>query len=156
MSAHDASSFLARLWMVGWMQVTRLGSHWWARACFRAVAGSFPVGAIWGALSDVPDALPGSSDRIGDLAVAGAMALFLVLFLRWVGKKHGGLVAALKLTVWSYCFQQAVVIAAYGTWIAAGVNGTQPDMGLVAFSAVLAVGLFIPSSIMLRRLDPDY
>ena len=157
MSAHNASfSFAARLQMLLWLLAARLGSRWWLRACFRSLAGCVPVGALVGALSDVPDELPGSSDRLSDLAVAGGAALLLVLFLHWVGKKHGGIVAAIKLTAWSYCFQQAVVVAAYGTWIAAGVNGTQPDMGLVAFSAVLALGLFIPSSIMLRRFDPDY
>ena len=66
------------------------------------MAGSFPVGALVGALSDVPDELPGSSDRIVDLAVAGTAALLLVLLLRWIGKKHGGIVAAIKLTFWSY------------------------------------------------------
>ena len=79
---------------------------------FRSLAGCVPVGALVGALSDVPDELPGSSDRITDLAVAGVAALLLVLFLLWVGKKHGGIVAAIKLTAWSYCFQQAVVVAA--------------------------------------------
>lgn len=156
MSAHSASSISARLQVLLCVAIARLGSRWWLRACFRSLAGCVPVGALVGALSDVPDALPGSSDRLADLAVAGGAALFLVLLLRWIGKKHNGIVGAIKLTAWSYCFQQAVVLAAYGTWIAAGVNGMQPDMGFVAFSAVLAVGLFIPSSIMLRRLDPDY
>jgi hypothetical protein len=157
MSAHNASfSFAARLQMLLWLLAARLGSRWWLRACFRSLAGCVPVGALVGALSDVPDALPGSSDRIADLVVAGAMALLLVLLLRWIGKKHGGIVGAFKLTVWSYCFQQAVVVAVYGTWLAAGMNGMQPDMGFVAFTAVLALALGSPSSIMLRRLDPDY
>jgi hypothetical protein len=155
-ATNDNSSFSARLQMQLWMLAARLGSRWWLRACFRSLAGCIPVGALVGALSDLPDELPGGSDRITDLAFAGAMALLLVLFLFWVGKKHGGIVAAIKLTAWSYCFQQAVVVAAYGTWLAAGLNGAQPDMGFVAFNAVLALALGIPSSIALRRLDPDF
>ena len=77
MSAHDDSSFSARLWVQAEPYINR----WPVRACGRAVAGSFPVGALVGALSDVPDELPGSSDRIMDLAFAGAAALFLVLWL---------------------------------------------------------------------------
>jgi hypothetical protein len=157
MSAHNASfSFAARLPMLLWLLAARLGSRWWLRACFRSLAGCVPVGALVGALSDVPDALPGSSHRIGDLAFAGGAALFLVLLLWWIGKKFGGIVGAMKVLAWSYCFQQAVVVAVYGTWLAAGMNGTQPDMGFVIFTAVLALALGIPSSIALRRLDPDY
>ena len=36
------------------------------------------------------------------------------------------------------------------------MNGTQPDMAFLAFNAVIALALGIPSSIMLRRLDPDW
>lgn len=150
MSAHNAFSFSARLWVQAEPYINR----WPVRACGRAVAGSFPVGALFGALSDVPDELPGSSDRIMDLAFAGVAALSLVLLLRWIGKKHGGIVAAIKLTAWSYAFWQSLVVAAYGTWLAAGMNGTQPDMQLICINAALALGLFIPSCIMLRKLDP--
>lgn len=153
---NDNSPFWARLQMFLCVASARLGSRWWLRAGFRSLAGCAPVGALVSALSDVPDELPGSSDRIDALAVAGIAAISLVLFLLWVGKKHGGIVAAIKLTAWSYCFQQAVVVAAYGTWIAAGMNGTQPDMAFVALNAVIALALGIPSSIMLRRLDPDW
>jgi len=76
-----------------------------------------------------------------------------VLLLRWIGKRHGGLVGAIKVLSWSYAFQQSLVAAAYGTWLA-GMDGT-PDAALIGINAVLAVGLFVPSSIMLRRLDPD-
>ena len=153
MSAHnDNSSFSARLWMLADRYVNR----WPVRACGRAVAGSFPVGALVGALSDVPDELPGSSDRIMDLAIAGAAALFLVLLLRWIGRNHGGIVFAIKLSVMILCvLVSRCVAAAYAAWLAAGMDGTQPDAGFIAFSAVVAAALFIPSSIMLRRLDPD-
>jgi hypothetical protein len=153
---NDNSSFSARMQMLLCVAIARLGSRWWLRAWFRSLGGCVPVGALVGALSDVPDELPGSSDRLSDLAVAGGAALLLVLFLHWVGKKHGGIVGAVKLLAWSYCFQQACVVAAYGTWLAAGMNGAQPDMAFVAFNAVIALALGIPSSIMLRRLDPDW
>jgi hypothetical protein len=156
MSVTNDNSPLTRLQMLLCVLVARLGSRWWLRAWFRALAGSTPVGALVATLSDVPDELPGSSDRIADLAYAGGAALLLLLFLHWVGKKHGGIVAAIKLTAWSYCFQQACVVATYGTWVAAGMNGAQPDMAFVAFNAVIALALGIPSSIMLRRLDPDW
>jgi hypothetical protein len=150
------NSLFKRLQALLCVAIARLGSRWWLRACFRALAGCFPVGALVSALSDLPDELPGSSDRISALAIAGIAALSLMLFLLWVGKKHGGIVGAVKIVTISYCFQQAVVVAAYGTWIAAGMNGAQPDMTFVAFNAVIALALGIPSSIMLRRLDPDF
>jgi hypothetical protein len=154
-ATNDNSNFLARLWPQLWMLSARFSNHWPVRACGRALAGSIPVGALVGALSDVPDELPGSSDRLIDLGVAGVAALSLVLLLRWIGKKHGGIVPAIKLTAWSYAFSQSLVAATYGTWLAAGMDGA-PDMAQIVVSAVLAVGLFIPSSIMLRRLDPDF
>lgn len=152
MSAHNVPSFLARLWMQAEPYINR----WPVRASVRALGGSLPVGAVVGALSDIPGELPGSSDRFIDLALAGGAAAFLVLLLCRIGRNHGGIVGAIKLTAWSYAFWNSLVAAAYGTWLAAGMDGAQPDIGLVAFTAVLAVGLFIPSSIMLRRLDPDY
>jgi len=150
-TTNDNSNFLARLWMLA----DRYANHWPVRACGRALAGSFPVGAVVSALSDVPDELPGSSARLCDLGLAGIAAVSLMLLLRWIGKKHGGIVAAIKLTAWSYAFWQSLVAAAYGTWLAAGMDGT-PNTALIVINAVLAVGLFIPSSIMLRRLDPDF
>ena len=75
--------------------------------------------------------------------------------LRWIGRKHGGFVAAIKLTVISYGFWSALVAAAYATWLAAGMGGP-PDAGLIGFTATVAVALFIPTRIMLRRLDPDF
>ena len=150
-TTNDNSPFLARLWVLA----DRYANHWPVRACGRALVGSFPVGAMVGSLADVPDELPGSYDRIMDLALAGGAAAFLVLLLRFISRKHGGMVAAIKLTAWSYAFWQSLVAAAYGTWLAAGMDGT-PDAALIGINAVLAVGLFIPSSIMLRRLDSDF
>ena len=151
MSAHDDSSFSARLWVQAEPYINR----WPVRACGRAVAGSFPVGALVGALSDVPDELPGSSDRIMDLAFAGAAALFLVLWLRWIGRNRGGIVFAIRLSVISYVFWSSLLTTAYTAWLAVGMDGTQPDAGFIAFSAVVAAAMFVPSCIMLRRLDPD-
>ena len=150
-TTNDNSPFQARLWMLA----DRYGNRWPVRACGLALAGSVPVGALVGALSDVPDELPGSSARLGDLGVAGVAALSLVLLLRWIGKKHGGIVAAIKLTGLSYAFWSALVATAHAVWLAAGMDGA-PDTTLIGVNAVLAVGLFIPSSIMLRRLDPDF
>lgn len=151
-ATNDNFPFLSRLWMRAEPHVNR----WAVRACGRAMAGSFPVGALVGALSDMSDELPGSSGRLFDLAFAGAAAVSLVLFLRWVGKRHGGFLGAIKLTAWSYAFWQSLVAAAYGTWLAAGIDGTQPDMRLIGITAVMALGLFLPSSTMLRRLDGDF
>ena len=114
MSATNDNSPFTRLQMLLCVAIARLGSRWWLRAWFRALAGCAPVGALVGALSDVPDELPGSSDRIDDLAIAGIAALSLVLLLLWVGKKHGGIVAAIKLLAWSYCFQQS--LCRRGVW----------------------------------------
>ena len=154
MSATNDNSPFTRLQLLLCVAIARLGSRWWLRAWFRSLAGCAPVGALVATLSDVP--LPGSSGRIDALAIAGIAALSLMLFLLWVGKKHNGIVGAVKLLAWSYCFQQACVVAAYGTWLAAGMNGAQPDMAFVAFNAVIALALGIPSSIMLRRLYPDW
>ena len=52
-------------------------NRWPVRACGRAVAGSLPVGAMVGALSDVPDELPGSSDRIIDLGLCRSCGAYL-------------------------------------------------------------------------------
>ena len=90
------------------------------------------------------------------MGLAGVAALSLVLLLRWIGKKHGGIVAAIKLTGLSYAFWSALVAAAQAVWLAAGGMDGSPDTTLIGVNAVLAVGLFIPSSIMLRRLDPDF
>ena len=146
-TTNDNSPLLARLWM--------LADRWPVRACGRALAGSLPVSAMVGSLADMADELPGSSDRIIHLGVAGGAAASLLLLLRWIGKKHGGVVAATKLTCLSYTFWSALVAAAYATWLAAGMDGA-PNATLIGVNAVLAVGLFIPSSIMLRRLDGDY
>ena len=122
------------------------------RSC-RALAGSFPVGAVVGALLDVPDELPGSSDRIMDLALAGGAAAVFVLLLRWIGRtrRHR---RAIKLTA-VVCL--LAIAGGRGVWhMARRRHGWHaPTPTLIGINAVLAVGLFIPSSIMLRQPDPD-
>jgi hypothetical protein len=150
-SARNDAPFLARLWVQAEPYINR----WPVRAIARSVAASFPAGAVVETLLDVANQLPGSSGRLFDLAFAGAGAVSLVLFVWWIGKRHGGFLGAIKLTAWSYAFEQSLVAAAYGTWVAAGMDGARPDTTLIGINAVLAVGLFIPSTIMLRKLDPD-
>ena len=125
------------------MQAEPYLNRWPLRASARALAGSFPVGALVSTLADVPDELPGSADRITDLALAGAAALSLGLLLGWIGRKHGGIVAAIKLTVISYGFWQSLVAAAYATWLAAGMDGT-PDAGLIGFTGGVGTRNFHP------------
>jgi hypothetical protein len=150
-TTNDNSPFQARLWMLA----DRYANRWPVRACGRALAGSLPAGALVGSLADVPDELPGSSDRLFDLGLAGVAAVSLVLFLLWVGKRHSGIIGAMKVVGLSYVFWSALVAAAHAVWLAAGMDGAS-DVALIGFNAVLAVGLFIPSSIMLRRIDPDF
>ena len=121
------------------------------RAC---LAGSLPTGALAGALSDLPDADPGSNDRLIDLGVAVAAAAVLVLLLRRFGQDQG-ILFGLKLTILSYLFWQALVAAAYAAWLAAGIDGPT-DWGLIGFTAAFSAALFIPSDIMPRKLDPDF
>lgn len=149
MSEHNPAFVSARLWALA----ERL-NRWPVRASARALAGSLPTGALAGALSDLPDADPGSNDRLIDLGVAVAAAAVLVLLLRRFGQDQG-ILFGLKLTILSYLFWQALVAAAYAAWLAAGIDGPT-DSGLIGFTAAFSAALFIPSGIMLRKLDPDF
>jgi hypothetical protein len=146
MSAHDPGFVAARLW--------EYANRWPVKAIGRALAICPPVGGLWAALSDLPDADPGSNDRLIDLGMAAVAAGIFVLLLRRFGR--GNVVAGLKLTAVSFGFWQSLVMTAYTAWVASGMDGTQTDWGFVAFSAVLSAALFISTAIMLRRLDPDY
>jgi hypothetical protein len=114
------------------------------------------VGGIVAGLSDLPDAMPASNDRLIDLGTAGASALALTLLLRWIGRDRGGFGAAIKLTVVSWLFWQSLVMTASTAWLAAGMDGPEIDWGFVGFSALLSAAMFIPTAIILRRLDPDF
>jgi hypothetical protein len=151
MSAHNPLDLsAARLWALA-TQFNR----WPVRAGGRALGGSLPVGAIIAGIFDLPDAMPGSSDRLIDLGVIGASTLVLVLMLRWFGQERG-ILFGLRLTAISWLFLQALELTAYTAWIAAGMDDAPTDWAFVAFSAVLSVGIFIPTAMALRRLDPDF
>jgi hypothetical protein len=147
MSAHNSGFSAARLW--------ELADHWPVRASGRALAICPPLGGLWAALSGLPDADPGSNDRLIDLGIAGAAAGVFVWLLRRFGQGRG-IVFGLKLTAISFLFWQSLVATACTAWVASGMDGSETDWGFVAFSAVASATLFIPSAIMLRRLDPDY
>jgi hypothetical protein len=150
MSAYNPQPVAARLWWA-----LEQSNRWWTRAIARALGGSLPVGAMIAALSDLPDADPGSNDRLIDLGLAGGAAGILLLLLRRFGQARG-IVFGLKLTAVSYLFWQSLVMTAYTAWVAAGMDGTETDWGFVAFSGVLGAVLFAGTAIMLRRLDPDF
>lgn len=152
MSAHNDPG-LSSAWL--WDLADRF-NRWPVRASVRALGGSLPVGGIVAGLVDLPDAMPGSNDRLIDLGTAGASALALTLLLRWIGRDRGGFGAAIKLTVVSWLWWQSLVMTAFTAWTASGMDGSETDWGFVAFSAVLSAALFIPTAIALRRLDPDY
>ena len=104
-TTNDNSPFQARLWMLA----DRYANRWPVRACGRALAGSVPVGALVGSLADVPDELPGSSDRHRSIwALPELRRCRSCCSCCWVGKKHGGIVAAIKLTGLSYVFWSCV------------------------------------------------
>jgi hypothetical protein len=152
MSAHDSGFAAARIWWA----LRELANRWPVKASGRALAICPPVGGMIAALSDLPDADPGSNDRLIDLGIAGVAAGILVLLLRRFGQGRG-IVFGLKLTTVSYLFWQSLVMTAFTAWTASGMDGSlETDWGFVAFSAVLSAALFIPTAIMLRRLDPDF
>lgn len=151
MSAHDPGFAAARLWLV----VRERLNCWPVRASGRALAICPPVGGMWAALSELPDAVPGSNDRLIDLGIAGVAAGAFLFLLRRFGKGQG-IVFGFKLTVISYLFWQSLVMTTYTAWLAAGMDGTGTDWSFVGFTAVLSAALFIPTAIMLRRLDPDF
>jgi hypothetical protein len=147
MSAHDPDFDAARLWAA----LRELANRWPVKAVGRALAICPPLGGLWAGLSDLPDADPGSNDRLIDLGMAAVAAGIFVLLLRRFGQ--GNILAGLKLTAVSYGFWSALVMTASTAWFAAGMD---VDWGYVAFSAVLSAALFTFTAIMLRRLDPDY
>jgi hypothetical protein len=124
-------------------------NRWPVRACLRALV-SFPVGAMANSLSN----LSGTDNaRLVDLGIAGLSAASLVLLLRWIGRDHG-IAYAIKLTFLSWLFVQSLVVAVQTVWIASGMNGT-PEPGFVWVLGGIALALFIPTSLLLRKLDPD-
>jgi len=147
MSASLNLPSLSRLWVYA----ERLNNYRAVRAVVRAGAGSMPVGALSAALQDLSDAV--GSDRMIDLGIAAASIGAFVGLMHWIGRGRGGIVAGLKLSVVSWLFLQALVSSGLAVWTAVGMDG-EPDWGLVAFEAAVAVVLFVPTVPALKRLDP--
>lgn len=131
--------------------IERLKEYRSVRAVMRATSSCVPVGALFASLSDLPDAI--GTDRLIDLGFAGVSAAAFLWLMHRFGRGRG-IVFGCKVTAISYLFWQSLVIAAYATWIAAGMNGVPTDWGFVGFSAGLSAALFIPTYIGLTRLDP--
>jgi hypothetical protein len=154
MSIHDPRS-------AGWLgngfaRVRAVAENWniyQARAVGRFFTGLIPVAMLAGALLDLPDTLPGDTDRTVDLAVAGAAAAMLLFALRWFGQGRGILWGA-WLWLLSCLWWQGLVLAAFTAWQLAGADG-ETDWADIVVSAVLSAGLFIPCNIGLKRIDPD-
>lgn len=124
-------------------------NRWPVRACLRALV-SFPIGTMASALSNLSGE---NNPRLVDLGVFGTSAALLVLLLRWIGREHG-IVYAVKLTFLSWLFVQSLVMAVQTVWVASGMNGT-PEPGFVWFLGGIALAMFIPTSLLLRKMDPD-
>ena len=147
MSASLNLPSLSRLWVYA----ERLNNYRAVRAVVRGGAGSMPVGALTAALQDLSDAV--GSDRMIDLGVAVVSVGAFVGLMHWIGRGRGGIAAGLKLSVVSWLFLQALVSSGLAFWTAVGMDG-EPDWGLVAFAAAVAVVLFVPTVPALKRLDP--
>ena len=147
MSASLNIPSLSRLWV----HAERLKEYRAVRAVGRALSSSFPVGALYASLSDLPDAI--GSERLIELGIAGVSAAAFLWLMHRFGRGRG-IVFGLKRAAVSYLFWQSLVMAAYTIWIAAGMNGDPTDWGFVGFSAGLSAALFIPTYIGLTRLDP--
>jgi hypothetical protein len=151
-ATNDNSRFWSGLWALLGIIHRLLGrlDRWPVRACLRALV-SFPIGTMANSLSN----LSGTDNApLVDLGIAGLSAASLVLLLRWIAGGEG-IGYAIKLTFLSWLFVQSLVVAVQTVWIASGMNGT-PEPGFVWFLGGIALALFIPTSLLLRRLDPDY
>ena len=95
------------------------------RAVGRMAGGIVPGAFLAGSLIDIPDTLPGSTDRAIDIAVAAVAAAALLILLRKFGQGRGILWG---LWVWfvSWVWWQSLVLSAYAAWLAAGCMATRP------------------------------
>jgi hypothetical protein len=119
--------------------------------------GIIPGAFLAASLLDIPDTLPGTSDRTIDIVVGAASAGAILFLLRKFGQGRG-IFWGLWLWFVSWVWWQSLVLAAYTAWLAAGMDGDpMTDWTDVAVAGVISAALFIPTNMALKhRLDPDH
>ena len=158
MSAHGPA--FPPAWLVnGLANIQTAAANWnryQVRAVGRMIGGIIPGAFLASSLTDITDALPGSTDRTLDIAVAAVSGAALLILLRKFGQGRGILWG---LWVWfvSWVWWQSLVLSAYTAWLAVGMEGDPTDWTEVAITALLSAALFIPTNMALKnRLDPDF
>jgi hypothetical protein len=134
-----------------WLVQTRLNC-WFVRAIVRAMV-SIPIGGLAGMIAQLRDDAE-HHPQAADLIITAVLAAMIIWLLRWIGRDHGGILGAIKICLLSFGFTQSLVIGADTLWRALGMDGP-PVWPVLGLTAALSFALFLPTAVVLCRIDPD-